>query len=100
MKSVMERLVTGRHQKSTKKTYQKTWRSFNKFIIKLDEFPKTWEERISLYVTHLITNNAKSATIKSYISAIKAVLADDGYELKQSNLLFNALTRTCRLEND
>ena len=44
--------------------------------------------------------NRKSATIKSYISAIKSVLAEDGVILNNNKYLLNALTKACRLKND
>ena len=45
-------------------------------------------------------NNKQSLTIKSYISAIKAVLFDDGVIINQDQLLLSSLTRACRLKND
>ena len=66
----------------------------------MDDIPNTWEERLLLYVTHLVNHKYQSGTIKSYISAIKSVLANDDYELKNQKLLLSALTETCRLKND
>ena len=48
----------------------------------------------------MIQQKRKSSTIKSYISAIKAVLKDDGEELNENVYLINALTKACRLNND
>ena len=62
--------------------------------------PPTWEERITLYVTYLIVKGNKSTTIKSYLSAIRAVLADDGYQLHEPKLLLASLTKTCRIKFD
>ena len=42
----------------------------------------------------------KSATMKTYISAIKRVLMDDGYAWNNSIVLFASLTKACRLQND
>ena len=76
------------------------WRKFNDFIIKLDSIPSSWEERLSLYVGNMVNLKFQSSTIRTYISAIKSVLADDGYELRQPKLLFASLTRACKLVND
>ena len=62
--------------------------------------PKTWEERLTLYVGYLTDRGLQSRTIKSYISAIKSVLIDDDYEWNENKLKLTALTQACRLQND
>ena len=59
-----------------------------------------WEDQLTLFVAYLIKNNKKSATIKSYVSAIKAVLMEDGIEINENRYLISALTRACRYKND
>ena len=59
-----------------------------------------WEERLVLFVGYLINDNKKSTTIKSYISAIKAVLQYGKVKLKLDELLLTSLTRACKLNND
>ena len=98
---IIENLKRHRNEKTTKAQYHKIWTSFNKFLIRLSRLPKTWEERTSLFCGYLIfEKERKSQTVKSYVSAIKSVLWDDGYEWKGDQLLFNSLTRACKLEND
>ena len=70
------------------------------FFIKLDQKPDSWEERLVLFIGFLISKNRKSTTIKSYISAIKAVLMNDGVELCNNKCLVTSLTRACKLKND
>ena len=97
----MEQFKQNKHKNSTKNTYHKVWTKFNEFVIRLDVIPKTWEERVSLYCGYLICiKNLQSSTVKSYISGIKSVLIDDGYDWKEGKLLLNALTRSCKLKND
>ena len=48
----------------------------------------------------MISRGIKSTTIKSYISAIKSVLAEDQYEWSENNSQLSSLTRACRLTND
>ena len=100
IQAIVDRLKVSRHRKSTGKIYYSVWRTFNEFFIKLDVKPLTWEERIVLFVGHLIDRKRQSATIKSYISAIKAVLQDDCIYINQDEALLSSLTRACRLEND
>ena len=88
------------NRESTRRGYYGIWKNFNEFFIQLDQKPKTWEERLTLYVAFLIEKNKKSATIKSYISAIKAVLRDDGIEINENKYLLTSLTKACRLKND
>ena len=66
----------------------------------MDRIPKTWEARLLLYTGYMIDCGFQSATVKSYNSAIKAVLSNDGYEIDTTSLQLNALTRACRLSND
>ena len=74
--------------------YYGTWKNF-----KLDKKPKTLEDRLTLYVGFLIQNNRKSTTIRSYISAIKAILKEDGIELNVDQYLLTSLTKACRFRN-
>ena len=85
---------------TTRKTYYGIWKSFNKFFIKLDSKPDSWEDRIILFVGYLIDSKKKSSTVKSYISAIKAILLEDGVVLNENKYLLGSLTKACRLVND
>ena len=76
------------------------WRQFNNFVISLDVKPKFWEARTTLYIAYMIDNGKQSASIKSYVSAIKKLLIIDGYKWQDSEVLLTSLTRACRLVND
>ena len=58
------------------------------------------EERTSVFLAYLYDKGRKSATLKSYVSAIKSVLTDDGYIWDDNKVQFNNLTRACRVHND
>ena len=62
--------------------------------------PKAWEDKTLLFLAHLIDKGSQSSTIKSYKSAIKAVLVNDGYDWKEEKILLTSLTKACRLIND
>ena len=84
-----------------RQSYYNAWKNFNKFLIRLDRMPKLWEDRLCLYCTYLIqVKNLQSSTIKSYISAIKFTLKNDGYEWDDGKVLLNTLTKSCKLKND
>ena len=89
----------GRRQ-STRKNYYTVWKCFNEFYLKLDRKPDNWEDRLVLFTGYLVDSNKQSQTIRSYISAIKAVLRDDGLELNEDKYLLNSLTKACRYRND
>ena len=76
------------------------WRQFNNFVISLDVRPDSWEARTTLYIAHLIDQGKQSASIKSYVSAIKKLLIIDGYKWQDNEVLLTSLTRACRLIND
>ena len=96
----MEMLKLQKYRTSTKENYYGIWKTFNNFFLRLDRKPMSWENRISLFVTFLIKEKRKSLTIKSYVSAIKAVLSDINMNLNEDRCLINSLTRACRINND
>ena len=100
MMNILDTLRTKNNRQSTKNNYFAVWRAFNKFVVSLDQKPDTWEMRVTLYATYLVHNGRQSSTVKSYISAIKSVLRDDGYNLNENKVVLHSLTRTCKLLND
>ena len=100
MLQVIDRLRCKSNRNSTRKTYHRIWTTFNKFLIRLDDKPQCWEERVTIFIAYLIEQGRQSSTIKSYVSAIKNVLMTDGYEWSDSKILLTSLTRACKLEND
>ena len=100
MQLIVDKLKGERNRSSTKANYYGIWKKFNEFFIRLDEKPSTWEERLVLFVGYLVNENRKSSTIRSYISAIKSVLKDDGEELCENIYLLKSLTNACKLKND
>ena len=53
-----------------------------------------------LFVGHLVHERYQSSIVKSYLSAIRAVLKDDRVKLDEDLYLINSLTKACKLEND
>ena len=100
MEGIIAKLRYEHNRSVTREKYYNVWKNFNEFFIRLDRKPETWEDRLTLHVGYLISNKRKSSTINSYISAIKAVLMDDGQQLNEDRFLLNALTSACKLKND
>ena len=100
IKRIIDKLVYQQNRSSTTDTYLRIWRQFNKFLINLDKIPDTWENKTILFIGYKIDNGMKSNTAKSYISAIKRILQNDGYEWNENQILLNSLTRACKLVND
>ena len=98
--SILERLKNMKNRSTTNQTYHRIWQSFNKFLVRLDKMPKSWEERTLLYCGHLVDCGHKSSTLKSYISAIKCVVKDDDYEWDDNKVLLGSVTRACKATND
>ena len=97
---VLDNLLMKENRPSTMKTYLSIWRCFNKFVISLDMKPVAWEDCTSLFVPHLIDNGMQSIAIKSYVSAIKNLLTDDGYAWNDQKILLTALTKASTLVNE
>ena len=86
IEDIVDHLKYQRVRNSTKKNYHSVWRGFSEFYLKLDWKPSEWEECITLFVGYLIeVKKAKSQTIRSYISALKATLLNDGIKLSEDN---------------
>ena len=97
---IVEELQLNQHRSLTRKNYYAVWRLFNQFYIKLDVKPTAWEDRLTLFVGHLIQMERQSQTVKSYISAIKAVLKMHKIKIEEDHYLLSSLTRACQLKND
>ena len=96
----VEQLKHQRCRDSTKKNYYNIWKIFNKFNVKLDVKPDTWEERLVLFMGFLIENKCRSSTINSYISGIKAILLQNNIKISEDRFLLSSLTRACKIKND
>ena len=99
LENMIERLIATTHRKSMKTNYHKIWCMFNKFLIRLDKKPESWEDRLVLFAVHLIDNRTQSPTIKSYALAIKSILRLDGIVMSNDNFVMAAIIRACRLQN-
>ena len=100
VQNFIDRMRNERHRESTKKGYYNIWKNFNLFCIKLDYIPENWEERVILYAGYLIQQDKKSSTVRSYVSAIRAVLMSIDVELNENKFLLSSLTRACKYKND
>ena len=100
MNVIRDKLKNSKNRKSTTSNYLSIWRQFNRFVIKLDSKPPTWEERLILFVGQLVQDGMQSSTVRSYISAIKGTLTDDGYIWNENRALLSALTKACKVVND
>ena len=87
MQNIVEKLRMERYRSSTRRIYHIVWKAFNSFYLRLDHRPKSWEDRFTLYVAYLIQCDKQSATIRSYVSAIKVVLWEDGYKVTEDQYL-------------
>lgn len=84
----------------TRKAYHSVWCRFNSFLIRFDHLPDKWEDRIILYAAYLADTGKASATVKSYVSAIRHVLRFDGIDIGDTNFQLPTIVRACKLNND
>ena len=54
IEKIIDQLRLQKHRDSTKRNYYAIWKLFNKFILRLDQKPRNWEQRLLLFVGHLI----------------------------------------------
>ena len=100
IEAIIDKLRNSKYRRATKRNYQCVWRAFNKFFIRLDSKPKSWGDRITLFVGYLVDCNKQSCMIRSCLLAIKAILLDNDIELDTNQYLLNSLMHACHLEND
>ena len=100
IRTIIEKLRYERHRSSTRAQYYCIWKTFNKFYLRLDVKPGNWEDGLALFVGYLIDSNRKALTVKSYISAIKAVLSEVNVSLQEDESLLGALARACKLRDN
>ena len=100
LQRIINTLKNQSRRTTTRKNYYSVWKCFNQFYIKLDRKPTSWEDRLTLFVGYLVEQKKKSQTIRSYISAIRGVLKDDGVDLNKDKYLLSALTKACKYKND
>ena len=60
----------------------------------------SWEQKTALFGAYLVDGGVQSSTLKSYFSAIKHVLRQDGYEWDEGQAQLNSLVKSCRIENE
>lgn len=91
----MERNHQRRVSSPTKKAYHDI---FDNFLDFLDLFntPDRWEEKMVLYATFLADNPYDEVTIKSYMSAIRYQLQQDGVHLEEDKFLMESIIRSTR----
>ena len=98
---MLKRLQNRQTRDSTTENYLSIWRHLNRFIINLDRRDNlSWEERTALFGAYLVEGGVQSSTLKSYFSAIKHVLKQDGYIWDDRKALLSSLVKGCKLEND
>ena len=70
------------------------------FFLRLDYKLIAWEERLTLFTGHMIENGLQSATIKSYLLAVRGILAMEGISIEQNSFVLTSLIRTSKIIND
>ena len=100
MNVIMERLKAIQNRKSTQMNYLGVWRTFNKFLLLLEEVPLSWNDRISMFGAYLVDKGYQSSTLRSYILAIKHILRTDGIKLDDNRIMLGTLVRVCQLQNN
>lgn len=101
IKLVAEGYVSKDIRKSTLNKYVEEWRTFNRFLLDgIDKIPNTWEDRLVVYVTYLVDTGKQSATIKSYISAIKKMMSFENIQYDDTQAKLKALIKCAKLQND
>lgn len=96
-------VVERNHQKrvapSSKTSYHGIFDNFLDFLDLFNTLPDRWEDKIVLYVSFLADNIYEEQTIKSYLSAIRHELKQDGVRLDEDKFLLESIIRSSRFKN-
>lgn len=85
---------------STSETYHTVWRNFLNFLNEFKNLPSKYEDKMVMYAAHLGNEGAHSATVGSYMSAIRYKLRKDGIDIPDKNFEIASIIRTCKLKNN
>lgn len=99
-KRIKQRILQAHLKPRTRRSYHRTWVRMNKFLSEFDRLPPSWDDRMVLWAVHLADNRKFSATISSYMSAIRHVLAMDGIFVSRSNFQLAMIIRASKIHND
>lgn len=81
--------------------YMVAWRAINEFYCRLDNKPKPWEQRMSLFIAYMMKKRYEKATIQTYISGIKYVLRNILHiDVSDNAFRFTALIKAARYKNN
>lgn len=80
--------------------YYDDWVTFNRFLLKLDHIPRSWEERVFVYLNYLEQTTHQSGTLQVYKTAIKYELNLLGIDFDEDKFDLKATIRTCKYRND
>ena len=94
MNNVIDRLQSKQTRSSTTIAYLGVWRQLNRFLLNLDTAGRSlsWEQKTALFGAYLVDAGVQFSTLKSYFSAIKFILRQDGYEWDDKTLMITLLT--------
>lgn len=84
---------------ASKDSYHGIFRNFIDFLNIFNTVPERWEDKIVLYTTFLADNIYEEATIRSYLSAIRHELKQDGVILHEDRCKLEAIIRSSRYKN-
>ena len=93
MYDILDHLKLLSKRDSMKANYYTIWKLFNKFVMKLDIIPSNWEDRIFLFLANMVNEGRKSATVRSYYSAINAVLLYHNHKVVDDFIQLTAITK-------
>ena len=100
MERIIKKLKSRQTRGSTVNNYLHIWRAFNKFIIRLDVIPSSWEERVAYFAAYQANRVLQSSTLNSYISTLKSTLTTDGYRFTCRMFELTHIIKACKISND
>ena len=54
IRGIVDKFMSSQMRESTSRTYLSIWHQFNLFLIQLDQKPKSWENRTTLFIAYLV----------------------------------------------
>lgn len=97
---IVDRIKNHKYQESTRLAYHNQWVACNQFLLRFNNLPEDWGDRLVLYAAALAEDGKAPATIKTYISGIRQVLLLDKVQFTDRSFELKAIVRASKLENN
>ena len=64
--------------------------------MRLDDRPTTWDDKLVMFTANLIVEKHPEPMIRSYVSAVRTFLKEDGIQIDNNSVTLSALLKSTK----